>query len=315
MTQITSFAPRDVIGETLTELGRTDPKIFIIDCDLGLSTRLTTFEHEFPERYIQLGSQEENAIGVATGMALAGFHPVFVCFTMFAIGLPWTQLRMAAYGRVPFTVIGTHPGFDIGPDGGTHQMMEDLALARAIPWMKVYSPSDPNETKAAIRKLIGNDDLNYIRIGRQPVPQHYDQDVDFALGKADVWSDEGRDLVFVGEGSMVFTCAEAAAFFQTKGYKTCIVNIRTIKPIDKELLTNLARTAKLIVTLENHSVIGGLGAAVAEAISLIGTKQLMLGSLDCFGESATTEELRHKHHLDLEGVIKSVQTAVENGEE
>lgn len=312
MTQITAFAPRDVIGETLTELGRIDSRLFVIDCDLGLSTRLATFEKEFPDRFIQLGSQEENAIGVATGLALAGFHPVFVCFTMFAIGLPWTQLRMAAYAHVPFTVIGTHPGFDIGPDGGTHQMMEDLALARVIPWMNVYSPSDPNETKAAIKKLIGNENLNYIRIGRQPVPQHYDPHVDFPLGKADIWSDEGRDLVFVGEGSMVFTCADAAVYFQSKGYKTCVVNIRTIKPIDKELLVNLAKTAKLFITVENHSVVGGLGAAVAEAISLVGTKHLMLGSQDCFGESASTEELRHKHHLDLEGVIQSVQKNLEN---
>ncbi|MEA4811561.1 MAG: transketolase C-terminal domain-containing protein [Anaerolineaceae bacterium] len=313
MTQITAFAPRDVIGETLAQLGKSDPNLFVIDCDLGLSTRLGAFESEFPQRYIQLGSQEQNAIGLATGLSLAGLHPVFVCFTMFAIGLPWTQLRMAAYGQVPFTVIGTHPGFDIGPDGGTHQMMEDLALARAIPWMKVYSPSDPNETKAFMRKLIGNQHLNYIRIGRQPVPQHYPENVDFIPGKADIWSDEGRELVFIGDGSMVFTCAEAAAFFHSIGYKTCVVNIRTIKPLDKTLLIELAKSAKLLVTLENHSVIGGLGAAVAEAIALNGTKHLILGSQDCFGESATTEELRHKHRLDLQGVIQSVQAAMEGG--
>ena len=152
----THLAPREVIGETLVALGEKDPKLIVIDCDLGLSTRLVPFEERFPERFIQLGSQEQNAIGVATGLAYAGYHPVYVSFTMFSIGLPWTQIRMAAYSKVAFTIIGTHPGFDIGPDGGTHQMMEDLALARVIPGLDVLCPADSNETRDAmnVRPLV-----------------------------------------------------------------------------------------------------------------------------------------------------------------
>ena len=304
------IAPREIIGDTLVEIGNRDRKLLAIDCDLGRSTRLTPFEKTFPERFIQLGSQEENAIGIATGLSYAGYHPVFVCFTMFSIGLPWTQIRMAAYANVPFTIIGTHPGFDIGPDGGTHQMMEDLALSRVIPRLEVYCPSDVNETKAAMAQSIGSGHLIYLRIGRQPVSIHYPENTNFFAGKADFWQDHGRDVVFVADGSMVFTAQEAADELEKQGLHTAVVNIRSLKPLDETLLRKLAVESKLLVTVENHSVLGGLGGAVAEVISEEGGHLCRIGSLDCFGESASADELRHKHQMDTEGVLKRLEKPI-----
>ena len=147
-------APREILGETLAQAAEKDPKLVVLDADLGRSTRLTPFEERYPERYLQMGVAEQNAVGVASGLVYAGFHPVFVTFTMFAIGLPWTQLRQTAYAGLPIKIIATHPGFDIGPDGGTHQMLADLALSRVIPGLVVLSPCDTPETVAAISAAL-----------------------------------------------------------------------------------------------------------------------------------------------------------------
>lgn len=304
------IAPREIIGDNLVEIGKRDPKLLVIDCDLGRSTRLNAFEKTYPKRFIQLGSQEENAIGIATGLSYGGYHPVFVCFTMFSMGLPWTQIRMAAYANVPFTIIGTHPGFDIGPDGGTHQMMEDLALSRVIPRLEVYTPTDINETKSAMIQAIGSNRLIYLRIGRQPVPVHYPPDTCFEVGKADLWQDNGRDVVFIANGSMVFTAQEAADALEKKGLHTAVVNIRSLKPLDETLLRKLAVESKLLVTVENHSVLGGLGGAVAEVISEEGGHLCRIGSPDCFGESASADELRHKYKIDTQGVLERVENPI-----
>lgn len=305
-----TIAPREVIGETLADIGEKDLKLLVIDCDLGRSTRLVPFEKRFPERFIQLGSQEQNAIGMAIGLSYAGYHPVFVCFTMFSIGLPWTQLRMAAYSKVPFTVIGTHPGFDIGPDGGTHQMMEDLALARSIPGMDVLCPADSVETKSAMKNYIGSDRLVYIRVGRHPVPAWHKETVDFTAGKGVFWKDSGRDVVFIADGSMSFNALEAANKLEKQGLQTAMVNIRSIKPIDEDLIRKLAIESKLIVSVENHSVLGGLGGAVAEIVSEVGGRLCRIGSLDCFGESASADQLRHKHKLDVDGILERLEKPI-----
>ncbi len=304
------IAPREVIGETLVEIGEQDRKLIVIDCDLGRSTRITPFEKRFPDRFIQLGSQEENAIGVATGLAYAGFHPVFVCFTMFSIGLPWTQIRMAAYAKVNFTIIGTHPGFDIGPDGGTHQMLEDLALARVVPGLDVLCPSDAPETRAAMKSSIGSDRLSYLRIGRHPVPVFHDDSVEFIPGKGEFWKDDGRDVVFIADGSMVFNALEAARKLDEKGLRTSVVNIRSVKPVDEVLLRRLAGETTLMVSIENHSILGGLGGAVAEIVSEEGGRLFRIGSKDCFGESASADQLRHKHQMDVEGILQQLEAPI-----
>jgi transketolase len=307
----THLAPREVIGETLVAMGEQDPKLVVIDCDLGLSTRLVPFEKRFPDRFIQLGSQEQNAIGVATGFAYAGFHPVFVSFTMFSIGLPWTQIRMAAYSKVAFTIIGTHPGFDIGPDGGTHQMMEDLALARAIPGLTVLCPADSVETRAAMNRYLASDRLVYIRIGRHPVPTSFKDTVDYVAGKGVFWKDNGRDVVLIGDGSLSFNALEAANILEQQGLKTAVVNIRSLKPLDEQLIRTLAQESKLLVTVENHSILGGLGGAVAEIAAEEGGRLYRIGSHNCFGESASADQLLHKHQMDVEGILKQLEAPIQ----
>lgn len=306
----TLIAPREVIGDTLVEIGKLDSKLVVIDCDLGRSTRLVPFEQQFPERFVQLGSQEQNAISIATGLAYAGYHPVFVCFTMFSIGLPWTQIRMAAYSKVPFTIIGTHPGFDIGPDGGTHQMMEDLALARVLPGLDVLCPADTIETRVAMKRSIGSERLVYIRIGRQPVPVWHKPEYDFIVGKGEFWKDAGRDIVFIADGSMSFNALEAANILEQRGLGTAVVNIRSLKPLDEILIRKLACESILLVTVENHSVLGGLGGAVAEIASEEGGRLCRIGSPDCFGESASADQLRHKHKMDVIGILERIEEPI-----
>lgn len=302
-------APRGIIGATLAQHAERDLRLVVLDADLGRSTRLTAFEERFPERYIQLGVAEQNAVGMASGLVYAGYHPVFVTFTMFAIGLPWTQLRQTAYAELPIKIIATHPGFDIGPDGGTHQMLEDIALARVIPGLVVLTPSDTPETEAAIGAALECDKMTYVRVGRHPIPDLHDEKVSFLIGKAEIIYEKGQTLVLIADGSMVANAVAAAKNLFEQGIAVSVVNIRTIKPIDEELIRELSRQARLLVTLENHSVYGGLGGAIAEIASEEAARVLRIGSRDRFGESGTTGEMRKLHELDVDGILTQIQAA------
>jgi transketolase len=304
------IAPREAIGTTLVELGRIDEKIIVIDCDLARSTRITPFEKEFPDRFIQIGSAEENAVSLACGLAYAGFKPVFVSFTIFSIGLPWTQLRMAAYAGLPVVIIGTHPGYDVGPDGGTHQMFEDIALARVIPEMAVLSPCDLNETKAAIKTATQSKKICYIRVGRHPVPDFHPQGTDFHFGKSEVIIDKGADCLLIADGSMVAAAIEVASVLINSNIGTSVINIRSIKPLDQNLIHNRTKNAKLVITIENHSVYCGLGGLIAEFLSEEPIPHIIIGSPDKFGESGKTEELRRKYGLDKEGILKRIDPTI-----
>ncbi len=305
-------APRDIIGPTLADYAAGDERLIVLDADLGRSTRLTAFEEQYPERYIQLGVAEQNAVGMASGLIYAGFKPVFVTFTMFAIGLPWTQVRQAAYAGLPLKIIGTHPGYDIGPDGGTHQMFEDLALSRVIPEIEVLTPCDTPESIAAIQSALASPRLTYVRIGRHPVPDLHDEPVDFKIGKAEIIFERGRDYVLIADGSMVATACEVAERLRGEELQVCVVNIRTIKPLDEDLLRELCKSARLMITIENHSVFGGLGGAVAEVVSEFGGRLLRIGSRDHFGESAPTTDLLRSNALDVNGILEQIVPAIKS---
>lgn len=299
-------APRDIIGETLVEVAKRDEKLLVLDADLGRSTRLTAFESHFPERYLQFGVAEQNAIGFASGLVYSGWHPVFVTFTMFSIGLGWTQIRQAAYAGLPLTIIGTHPGFDIGPDGGTHQMLEDIALARVIPEIEVLAPSDVLETAAAIKQGIASPNITFVRVGRHPIPVLHDPPVEFIIGKAEILFQSGGDYVLIADGSMVYDAINVAKRLTSEGYPSCVINIRSIKPIDEVLLTALMCRAKMTVTIENHTIYGGLGGVVAEIAAQNGRRLLRIGSPDCFGRSADTNTLRRSVGLDADSIYKKI---------
>lgn len=311
----TLHAPRETIGETLAALAEQDERLMVLDADLGRSTRLTAFEERFPQRYIQVGVAEQNAVGIASGLIYAGYRPVFVSFTMFTIGLCWTQLRQAAYAGLPIKIIGTHPGYDIGPDGGTHQMFEDIALARVIPEMEVLCPSDIVETKAALRAALASPHLTYVRVGRHPVPVIHQEPLEFPIGKAEVVFQSGGDIVLIADGSMVFTALEVARQLTNEGKEVSVVNIRTIKPCDTALIQSLGQRASLVVTIENHTIYGGLGGLVAEVLA--GMEKhgavLRVGAPDRFGESATTEQLRQKNGLDVAGVLARISYHYDSG--
>lgn len=302
-------APREVIGSTLADLADGDERIVVLDADLARSTRLDGFEARHPDRFFQMGVAEQNAIGVASGMAYAGLRPVFASMAMFSLGLPWTQLRQAAYAGLPITVIGTHPGLDVGPDGGTHQMLEDLALARVLPEVTVLAPCDTPETRAALAWAVAHDGVTYLRIARQPVPDLHESGAGFVPGVAELVADHGERVLVIAEGSMVSVAVEASGALAGEGIGSRVVNVRSVKPLDERLLTRLAAPADLVVTVENHSVLGGLGGAVAE---LLGGRVRLerIGVPDRFGSSASADELRRSFGLDAPGVARQIADAV-----
>lgn len=299
-------APREVIGRTLARIADENPKLVVLDADLARSTRADGFEAAHPERWLQLGVAEQNVVGVASGLSYAGYHPVFASMAMFSLALPWTQLRQAAYAGLSMTIIGTHPGLDVGPDGGTHQMLEDLALARVLPEVTVLAPCDGPETEAAIEWSIGHPGITYVRIARQPVRELHADGSAFEVGRAEVIADHGRDAVLVAEGSMVSIADDVAQALLADGIATTVVNIRSIKPIDAELLSALADETACMIAIENHSVLGGLGSAVAEVVGGR-TRVERLGTPDKFGSSASADELRAHFRLDAPGLEASIR--------
>lgn len=302
-------APREVIGRTLGRLADQNPRLVVLDADLGRSTRTDAFEAVHPGRWLQLGVAEQNAVSVASGLSYAGYHPVFASMAMFSLALPWTQLRQSAYAGLSMTIIGTHPGLDVGPDGGTHQMLEDIALSRMIPELTVLSPCDGPETAAAIGWSIDHPGVTYIRIARQPVRDLHEDGSGFTVGRAEIVADHGRDLVMIAEGSMVSIADDVATALLADGIEAAVVNIRSIKPLDTELVTRLAAETDCIITLENHSVLGGLGSAVAESVGGR-TRVERLGTPDRFGSSASADELRAHFGLDAIGIEKTVRALV-----
>lgn len=299
-------APREVLGTTLADLADKDPAVVVLDADLGRSTRLEPFEERHPGRFLQMGVAEQNAVGVASGLAYAGMKPVFVSMAMFSTGLPWTQLRMAAYAGLHVVVVGSHPGLDIGPDGGTHQMLEDLAIMRAIPEFTVLVPCDTPDTIEALTWALSAQGPVYVRVGRQPVTD-LEHSMPFEPGCVEIIRSDGTDLLMVCEGSMVSVGEDVAKSLALDGVMATVVNVRSIKPLDEASLLDLAVKTPLVVTIENHSVLGGLGGAVAEIVGGR-TRVERIGTNDRFGSSASSDELRAEFGLDQVGVLSRVRS-------
>ncbi len=301
-------APREVIGETLVQIIDEHPETVVIDTDLGKSTRLEPVEERRPGHLLQLGVAEQNAMGIASGLAYSGHRPVYVSMAMFSLGLPWTQLRQAAYAGLPLVIVGTHPGLDMGPDGGTHQMLEDLALAQAIPELYVLTPCDSAQTAAALRWAVEQTTHPvYIRIGRHPVRQLHDVVDQFEPGTSELVSDHGRDVVLIAEGSTAALAADTADVLATRGVAAAALHLRSLKPLDNAGLLDATSTARLVVSVENHSIIGGLGATVSGVLGSQARRIERVGTPDVFGWSATAEQLRHRFGLEPEPLADRVQ--------
>lgn len=303
------IATRESYGNALAELGKKYENLVVLDADLAEATKTSTFKKAFPERHIDCGIAECNMVGIAAGLAATGKIPFASSFAMFAAGRAFEQVRNAiGYPHLNVKIGATHAGISVGEDGASHQCNEDIALMRSIPGMVVLNPSDDVEAKAAVAAACEHQGPVYLRFGRLAVPVINDRpDYHFEIGKG-VTLREGDDLTIVATGLCVSASLEAAEELAKEGVNARVINIHTIKPLDEELLVKAAKETKRIVTVEEHSVIGGLGSAVCEALSdTVPTPVHRIGMKDTFGESGPAVELLHKYGLDAEGICKEIR--------
>lgn len=303
------IATRDSYGNALVELGKEKDNLVVLDADLAAATKTGTFKKAFPERHIDCGIAECNMTGIAAGMATTGKIPFISSFAMFAAGRNFEQVRNSiGYPHLNVKIGATHAGISVGEDGASHQCNEDLALMRSIPGMVVVCPSDDVEAKAAVRAAVEHDGPVYLRFGRLAVPVINDrEDYKFELGKGVVLR-EGSDLTIVATGLPVAECLAAAEMLEKDGIHAEVINIHTIKPLDEELIIASAKKTGKVVTVEEHSVIGGLGSAVCDCLSENApTKVMKIGMNDMFGESGAAVALLHKYGLDAEGIYNKIK--------
>ena len=309
MSDVKRIATRESYGEELVKLGAEHEEIVVLDADLAEATRSGEFQKAFPDRFIDCGIAEENMMGVAAGLAAAGKVPFASSFAMFAVGRAYEQIRNSiGYPHLNVKIGASHAGISVGEDGATHQCIEDIALMRMIPGMVVINPSDYIEAKAAVRAAYEHDGPVYMRFGRLAVPVlNTDPDYKFELGKGVVLR-EGKDLTIIASGLPVYNCLEAAERLAQDGIDAQVINIHTIKPIDEDLIVEAAKATGKIVTVEEHSVIGGLGSAVCDVLSGKAPTQVMeIGINDVFGESGPAVELIKKYGLDADSICEKVK--------
>ena len=312
MPEIKKIATRESYGNALVELGKEKEDLVVLDADLAAATKTGIFKKAFPERHIDCGIAEANMTGIAAGMSTCGYVPFISTFAMFAAGRSFEQVRNSiGYPHLNVKIGATHAGISVGEDGATHQCNEDRALMREIPGMVVINPSDDIEAKAAVRAAYEHAGPVYLRFGRLAVPVINDRpDYHFEIGKGVVLK-EGTDVTIFATGLCVSSALEAAEKLKEDGIDAEIVNIHTIKPIDRELVIASAKKTGKVVTAEEHSVIGGLGSAVAEVLSEEApTKLLRIGVEDVFGESGPAKELVAKYGLDGTGIYEKVKKFV-----
>lgn len=306
---------RKAYGETLLELGRENGKIVALEADLGKSTMSNMFGGEFPERYFQMGIAEANMISTAAGLALSGHIAYASTFAVFASGRPYDQIRSSvAIPCLNVKICGSSAGLSDFGDGKTHQSVDDIALMRVLPNMKVFSPADYYETRKIVRAMAEIDGPCYIRVNRNDVPVVTDPDAPFECGKVSLMRD-GSDAVIFATGFMVYQSLEAAKLLENEGISAKVVNVATIKPLDVEGIIDAAKGMKAAVTVEEASIIGGLGSAVCETLAAgcaqSRVRTLRMGIQDVFGTSAQKyEELLREYHLMPEDIAAKVKEAL-----
>ena len=309
MSEVKKVATRDSYGAALVELGQEHENLIVLDADLAAATKTGVFKKAFPERHWDCGIAEANMTGIAAGLATCGKVPFVSTFAMFAAGRAYEQVRNAiGYPHLNVKIGATHAGISGGEDGASHQCLEDIALMREIPGMVVINPADDVEARAAVKAAYEHVGPVYLRFGRLAVPVINDvPDYKFEIGKGVVLK-EGKDVTIFATGLEVKETMEAEKMLAADGIDAEIINIHTIKPIDRELVIASAKKTGKVVTVEEHSIIGGLGSAVCEVLcEEAPTKVLRIGVEDRFGESGPALELLHKYELDAEGIYKKVK--------
>ena len=309
MSDVKKIATRASYGAALVELGKEHEDLIVLDADLAAATQTAMFKKEFPERHIDCGIAECNMVGIGAGLASTGKVPFVSTFAMFAAGRAFEQVRNSiGYPHLNVKIGATHAGISVGEDGATHQCNEDIALMRAIPGMVVINPSDDIEAKAAVKAAYEYEGPVYMRFGRLATPIINDNaEYKFEIGKG-VTLREGTDVAIIATGLCVAESLAAAEKLAADGVNAKVINIHTIKPLDEELVVAAAKECGRVVTVEEHSVIGGLGAAVCETLSRKApTSVKTIGIQDCFGESGPAVALLKKYGLDAEGIYASVK--------
>ncbi len=309
MADVKKVATRESYGATLVELGAEHPEIVVLDADLAAATKTAMFKKAYPDRHIDCGIAEADMIGIAAGLSTVGFVPFASSFAMFAAGRAYEQVRNSiGYPHLNVKIGATHAGITVGEDGATHQCNEDIALMRTIPGMVVMNPSDDIEARACVRAAYEYEGPVYMRFGRFAVPVINDRpDYHFEIGKGNVLK-EGTDLTIVATGLCVNSALEAAEMLKADGVDAEVINICTIKPLDEELIVKSAKKTGKVITVEEHSVIGGLGSAVCDALCKVAPVPVCkLGVQDVYGESGSAQVLLEKYKLDGKGVYASIK--------
>lgn len=309
MSEVKKIATRESFGNALVELGREHDNIVVLDADLAAATKTNIFQKVFPERHIDCGIAESNMMGIAAGLALTGKVPFASSFAMFAAGRAYEQVRNSiGYPEINVKIGATHAGISVGEDGATHQCNEDIALMRTIPGMVIMNPSDDIEAKACVKAAYEHKGPVYMRFGRLAVPVINDNpDYKFELGKG-VTLKEGNDITIVATGLEVYQALDAAKLLEADGINARVINIHTIKPIDEDIIVKAAKETKKIFTVEEHSIIGGLGSAVCDVVcDKAPTLVYKIGIRDKFGESGPALELIHKYKLDGQGIYEQIK--------
>lgn len=302
------IATRESYGKVLVEMGARKSDLVVMDADLSGSTKTGEFKKVYPERFFNAGIAEQNLYAMATGIALSGKTVCASTFAMFASGRAFEIIRNSiGYTGANVKVCATHAGITVGEDGASHQTFEDLALMRTIPGMTVVNPCDDVSARKLLTQVIEMQGPAYVRLGRAAVPVFYDEDVKLEIGKGHKLKD-GKDITIIATGIMVNEAMKAAEILEKDGLDVRVIDIHTIKPVDKDIIIEAARETRGIITAEEHSVIGGLGSAVAEVTSMYAPcKVIRVGQMDTFGESGKPTELMAKYGMDADEIVKKAR--------
>ena len=305
------IATRDAYGQALLELGRKRSEVVALDADLSKSTKTALFAKEFPLRFFNMGISEADMMGTAAGLAASGYIPFASTFGVFATGRVYDQIRNSiAYPNLNVKIAASHAGITVGEDGASHQALEDIALMRVLPNMTVIVPADGYQAAQAVEAVCDFEGPVYLRLGRPKVPRVIPAELPFKLGRAQLLQ-EGDDVTLVAAGIMVGIAMEAAAMLLKEGLTAAVVNMHTIKPLDQDMLLRQAAHTGAVVTAEEHSIIGGLGGAVAEALGESHPVPILrVGVKDTFGESGTPDKLMQKYGLTVENLAEHARSAV-----
>lgn len=301
------IATRQSYGEELARLGEKNKNIVVLDADLSTATKTEIFAKKFPDRFINVGIAEQNLMGIAAGLSTFGKIPYASTFAVFAAGRAYEQIRNSiAYPKLNVKICATHAGITVGEDGATHQMIEDLNLMRGLPNMTVMCTSDDIQTKWAVREISKINGPVYLRLCRMATPVIYDENKRFEIGKA-VQIGEGTDASIIATGVTVSEALKAKEILEEKGVNIRVIDIHTIKPIDREMIIKCAKETNRIITIEDHSIIGGLGSSVCEVLSEeYPAKVEKMGIHDTFGESGNAEELMKKYKIDSDSIVEKI---------